>query len=126
MKTLMHFVGDVYCWECTGEFCDTVDDIKHTRRRCDVGSSACQMFITGVILYNRLVYGRHRIWHVSEQVQLSMLIKFRIILITLIFRIQQRQKSVVSPDVCPCWSTNTDGMHWSVDGFANSSSPRRY
>ena len=47
-KQLIHFVGDVYCWECTGKFCDTVDDIRHTRRRCDVGSSACQMFITGM------------------------------------------------------------------------------
>ena len=46
--TVNTFVGDVYCWECTGKFCDTVDDIRHTRRRCDVGSSACQMFITGM------------------------------------------------------------------------------
>ena len=75
---------------------------------------------------NTIVYGWHRIWHVSKQVQLSMPIKFRIVKITLFFRIQQRQKSIVSSDVCPCWSTNTDGMHWSVDGFANSSSPSRY
>ena len=75
---------------------------------------------------NTLVNGRHRIWHVSKQVQLSMPIKFRIILFTLIFRTEQRQKSIVSPDVFPCWSTNTNGMHWSVDGFATSPSPRRY
>ena len=53
-KPILGIPGDVHCWECEGETCDTVDQLRHTRKRCEIGSSACQMFITG-ILSNRTI-----------------------------------------------------------------------
>ena len=39
--------GDIYCWKCEGGSCDSVDESIHIKERCDIGSNACQMFITG-------------------------------------------------------------------------------
>ena len=41
--------GDVNCWDCEGKYCNTVDESRHSRRQCEVGRSACQIFITGNI-----------------------------------------------------------------------------
>ena len=46
-KLFFPTLGDIHCWECEGESCESIDESVHVRKRCDVGSDACQMFITG-------------------------------------------------------------------------------